>query len=202
MEDGVTDTDFLDSSMDNNHVSRGDQEEEERNTRDKAEVEEKRVGGLIKSILSNLFSGGKENEEEDREKSGVVSEGKGKDEDKGDGVLNHLIPNLVSPLNNQTEEEGNGGKVDDTQVKEEGKVSDGGWRSEEDVGGGGGGGMINNLISNIFHRREGGGEKECSEKAENGKEKTEEEGGSGEGSIIDNIVSHFPTPLAGYQDHA
>ncbi|KAK8561598.1 hypothetical protein V6N13_149237 [Hibiscus sabdariffa] len=176
-------------------ITRGDDEvaEEERQNPEAANA----GTGFITNLFSNFVNGGTvgggENPTEQAEKETVSAGAEGKNEEKGGGLFEHIISNLVSPLSPRT-----GGKVeafnDTSTTASENKA-------EEE--GGGGGGLINNLMSNLFQQSEG----EEGEESKNKKQKVEVEVEVGEdeskaektegggGGIIGNIVSQLPTSL-------
>lgn len=134
--------------------------------------------------------------EDDNEQKAAVDEGKG--EEKGGGLLNHLLSNLVSPLSPKA---GEGTQPVNINGNE-------GYGAEEHIESSpSSGGLIKNVLSNFFHlpnetdeekrQNEKNNEEETVkivEKTQHEKQKTEEDGGA---SIIDNIVSHLPTSLPG-----
>lgn len=131
--------------------------------------------------------------EDDNEQKAAVD--KGKREEKGGGLLNHLLSNLVSPLSPKA---GEGTQPVNINGNE-------GCGAEEHIESSpSSGGLIKNVISNFFHlpneakhQNEKNNEEETVkivEKNQHEKQKTEEDGAA---SIIDNIVSHLPTSLPG-----
>ncbi|CAK9183127.1 unnamed protein product [Ilex paraguariensis] len=147
MEDGVTEIESL--LFPKNSSPR--EEKNHRQERDESKGgEEQRANGLIAYLISDLDSGRREEEENQREKASSVSDGK--DEETVGGMINNLISNWVVFPSSPEVGESNKGKVDIVVVKEKEKIDSGGFKSENDVGGsGGGGGIISDLTGNAFH---------------------------------------------------
>ncbi|XVF55035.1 hypothetical protein PTKIN_Ptkin06aG0004100 [Pterospermum kingtungense] len=173
--------------------------EERQNPEAAAKEGENRDNGLINQLISNLVASGDSDENKQAGKETIP--GGGKDGEKGGGLLDHIISNLVTPVSPKT------GNTTQGEVEAFDGTSEN--QSVEEVGGGGGGagsggGLINNIVSNLFHHSEGEVVESREEKKkkemvkvgkENKAEKTEDGGGGGGGGIIDNIVSHMPKSL-------
>ncbi|KAI5325968.1 hypothetical protein L3X38_035042 [Prunus dulcis] len=157
---------------------------------------------------------GGEDREVEKEKASMNGGDEGKDEEKGGGLITHLM-SIVSPKSTPKAGEVAKRKV---EFEVEDDIGNGGFsdksKPEQDVASGSennGGGFISNLISNFFNQGDGGGRGENDEvdKAEkvmkdvgNKRMKMVEEekgevegGGGGGGGIIDNFVSRLPTSL-------
>ncbi|GMJ03260.1 hypothetical protein HRI_003995200 [Hibiscus trionum] len=153
-------------------------------------------GGFITHLFSNFVNGGTdgddgENTTEQAEKETIGAGAEGGNEEKGGGIFDHIISNLVSPLSPRT------GNISSSQGKVE-AFDDTSASQNEAEEEGSGGGLISNFMSNLFHHSEGeaGEERNKRQKVEEAgeyqskAEKTEDGGG-----IIDNIVSQLPTSL-------
>ncbi|KAK8563947.1 hypothetical protein V6N13_005833 [Hibiscus sabdariffa] len=177
-------------------LTRGDDEVAEEGRQNPEAANAGTGTGFITHLFSNFVNGGTvgdgENPTEQAEKETTSAGAEEKNEEKGGGLFDHIISNLVSPRS--------GGKVeafDDTSTTASQNKAE-----EEGGGGGGGGGLINNLMSNLFHHSESEGE--VGEESKNKKQKVEVEVGEDEskaekteegGGIIENIVSQLPTSL-------
>ncbi|KAH0995214.1 hypothetical protein GBA52_019078 [Prunus armeniaca] len=160
-------------------------------------------------------SGGEDREVE-KEKASMNGGDEGKDEEKGGGLITHLI-SIVSPRSTPKAGEVAKRKV---EFEVEDDIGNRGFsgksKPEQDVGSvseNNSGGVISNLISNFFNQGDGGGggggendevDKEAEKVIEDvgnkrmkivEEEKGEVEGGGGGGGIFDNFVSHLPTSL-------
>ncbi|KAL3585794.1 hypothetical protein D5086_012661 [Populus alba] len=141
MEDGVPEAESL------LHPKEGDDDDEKDNHQESGE--ERPSGSFINHIFSNLVSRG---EAEHREEEGKEEE----NEEKGGGLLDSIIPNLISPLSKKEEQneafqvrDGEGTSED--QVKKKQKVTTGvdeaneRAKAEEE----GGGGIIDHIVSHF-----------------------------------------------------
>ncbi|OUZ99160.1 hypothetical protein BVC80_9077g102 [Macleaya cordata] len=225
MEDSITESELKRGIGDEAHqgnveeVNKGGGSSEEKMEGEEEEGYNKRNGGLINHLISNLVSPSspKSRESVEGNKTEVTDEeGERKEkahstEDQvelGGRIINNLISNFFHHSEGEGEEKDKKINIEGDQV-DEGKeqVQEEGVNGEMELsGGGGGGGIINNLISNLFHQNEGEGEGGGEEKekstvegkgvVDDGKEQVQEECVNGEmelggGGIINNLISNF-----------